>query len=123
MGFLAPRRQPVIPAVVAAPPPRPSGVMTTPAAINGRAMVEVHTRAPYDPPPRPSARPASITKVLFRHFAKPWEDRFVIATVGPAPRAAVARGQMNPHSQRANITRPPAVVYGSLFTYESEPYY
>jgi hypothetical protein len=117
------RRQPVVPAVVLTPPARPVGMTLTPAAVNTRTGIEVYPRRPGEPPPRPSARPAQRVIAFFRHYAKPWEDRFVVATVGPPPRAAVPRGRMNPWGERANIAVPPAVAYGSLFTVQSNPYY
>lgn len=114
---------PVVPAVALQPPGRPAGMTTTPASVNTRTAVEVHQTRPGEKPPRPGARPSLRQIAFFRHFHSIQEDRFVRATVGPPPRAAVARGQMNPFGgSRVNIALPPHVAYGSLFTVQSDPY-
>lgn len=122
MPTLSLSREPVIPAVAFQPPGRPVGPTVTPTEVNTRTAVETYATRPTDPAPRPGARPAMRQIAFFRHYAKLWEDRFVRATVGPPPRAAVARGQMNPWGERANIAVPPHVAYGSLFIVQGSPY-
>lgn len=62
------------------------------------------------------ARPAQVQVVTFRHDHQPLGPEEFVAQWRDLPfRAAIPRGRMQAFGARSNITRPPAVAYGSLF--------
>lgn len=69
------------------------------------------------------ARLAQIQVVTFRHDPQPMgAESFVAGWRDLTHTAAIPRGRMTPFGARANIGRPPAVAYGSLFQATSGAY-
>lgn len=102
-----------------------------PGEVNDQFPVRVFPQEAPDPSEMGGAygeipaRPAQNTVVLFHHEQNismgPEDFVAAIPTVLPHTRA-YPRGRMTADPQRANIARPAAVAYGSLFQYASRPY-
>lgn len=101
-----------------------------PGEVNARFPVRVFQQEAPDPSEMGGAygeipsRPAQIPVVTFFHDQSiaMGEESFIAAIIPRAPNAAFPRGRMESFGPRANIARPAAVAYGSLFEYRGQTY-
>lgn len=101
-----------------------------PGEVNDRFSVRVFPQEAPDPSEMGGAygeipsRPAQSQVVTFFHDQNiaMGEESFIAAIIPRSPGAAIPRGRMQPFDPRANIARPAAVAYGSLFEYRPQTY-
>lgn len=101
-----------------------------PGEVNDRFPVRLFQQEAPDPSEMGGAygeipaRPAQNQVVTFFHDQNVamGEEAFIAAILPRSPAVAYPRGRMEADNPRANIARPAAVAYGSLFEYQSQPY-
>lgn len=117
-----------VPTLRREPAPR---VVNRSAAENVRPGVENGGYSPvYDPPrysdfnTRASRMPIAISGPYFHHYFAVQQDTFLVEKEIESMAASTPRGGQLPTVERTNITRPPAVAYGSMMVLQpkSDPY-
>lgn len=96
----------------------------TPATRNVRPVENISPQMAPDPERRGAlpSRPARQQVYTAFHNTRWEQDNFLLRLFAPSPNASVPRGLQSAFGPRANMQRPAAVAYGSMFEF-ADPVY